>query len=203
MAGNRTGKVLKRRRSDASVSKLFAYKHKNTPNNKNIQRPLFTERYFWLLACCIIIVWILVRVFDFSLVPLSYRGLYINKPFNGFHSWLHAADAWAARSHVHYGLGYTKGYNTLVVGDAPPANPQRYVSHPQLPSLIQAFGMLLLGTKEWAIRLFDLILSIPALLLTIYFLSRLYGCSVALLSGLLLVLTPIFSYFAFDYLTVL
>ena len=57
MAGtnSKSGRVLKRRRADDSVSKLFAHKHKNFSNNKKIQeRPLFTERYFWLLACCVI-----------------------------------------------------------------------------------------------------------------------------------------------------
>ena len=142
---------LKRRRVDDSINSSFAYKHKHSSKYEGIQvRPVFTERYFWTLSCCIIVVWIVVRVFDFSLMPLSYRGLYINRPFDGLHSWLHAADAWAARSHVNYGLGYTKGYNTLVVGDPPAANPQRYVSHPQLPAPILSFSV----TKSSCFSLF-------------------------------------------------
>ncbi|MEJ2649107.1 MAG: hypothetical protein P8016_11960 [Sedimentisphaerales bacterium] len=85
---------LRRRRVDDSISSSFAYKHKDSSKDKDIQKqPVFTKRYFWTLSCCIIVVWILVRVFDFSLIRLSYRGLYINRPYNGLHSWLHAADA--------------------------------------------------------------------------------------------------------------
>ena len=32
-------------------------------------------------------------------------------------------------------------------------------------TLITAFGVLLFGTEEWQIRLFDLVLSVPVLLL--------------------------------------
>jgi len=80
-------------------------------------------------------------------MPPSYRGLFITRPYYGLHSWHNANRAWAARSHVNYGLGYTKGYRTPAVGDPPPAHPQRYVSHPSLETLITAFGMLLFGTE--------------------------------------------------------
>ncbi len=105
-------------------------------------------RHFWLLAAGVVLVSILTRTFDFSLSPLSYHGLFITRPYYGLHSWASANHAWAARSHLKYGLGYTKGYHTPAVGYPPPANPQRYVSHPPLPTLIAAFGMLLFGATE-------------------------------------------------------
>ena len=118
---------------------------------KTDKRPVLCERHFWVFAFGIIIVSIVTRVFDFSLMPPSYQGLFITRPYYGLHSWANANRAWAARSHVKYGLGYTRGYRTLVVGDPPPTHPQRYVSHPSLETLITAFGMLLFGTGEWAI----------------------------------------------------
>jgi len=159
----------------------------NTALTNTDKRPVLCQRHFWVFAFGIIIVSIVTRVFDFSLMPPSYQRLFITRPYYGLHSWENAHMAWAARSHVKYGLGYTRGYSTPAVGNPPPAHPQRYVSHPSLETLITSFGMLLFGTGEWAIRLFDLILSIPVLLLILLLLRKLYGCSSALLSGLLLV----------------
>ena len=66
MAGNRTGKGIKRRRIDDSVSKSFAHKHKDSLNNKNTQeQPLFTE-----LILFIDVVYFLKRVIDrYNLEP--------------------------------------------------------------------------------------------------------------------------------------
>jgi len=177
-------------------------RHRVIINNRPIKaekekKPGLHERHFWILAFGVILISIFTRVFDFSLMPLSYKGLFITRPYYGLHSWGSANRAWNARSHVKYGLGYTKGYRTLVVGDPPPAHPQRYVSHPSLKTLINAFGMLLLGSQEWQVRLFDLILSIPVLLLILFLLRKLYGCGCALLSCLLLVSLPLSAYFGF------
>jgi len=63
--------------------------------------------------------------------------------------------------------------------------------------------MLLLGSQEWQVRLFDLILSIPVLLLILLLLRKLYGIGCALLSGLLLVSLPLSTYFGFKSLMTL
>ena len=76
-------------------------------------RPGFCERHFWILAFGVILVSIGTRTFDFSLTPPSYNGLFITRPYCGLHDWHFAHLAWDARSHVKYGLGYTKGYHTL------------------------------------------------------------------------------------------
>ena len=61
MSGNRTGKGIKRRRVDDSISKSFAHKHKNSSKFKDVQeRRIFTERYFWTLSSCILAVWDLI-----------------------------------------------------------------------------------------------------------------------------------------------
>jgi len=81
-------------------------------------RPGLCERRFYLLAFGVVLVLALTRTFDFSLSPLSYHGLFITRPHYGLHSWASANHVWAARSHLKYGLGYTKGYHTPAVGGA-------------------------------------------------------------------------------------
>jgi hypothetical protein len=82
--------------------------------------PSVFEKRFRLFGCGVVLLWIFLRVFDFALLPPAYNGLLITQPFCGLHSWDLADRAWAARSHLKYGLGYTRGLRTLVVGDPPP-----------------------------------------------------------------------------------
>jgi hypothetical protein len=110
-------------------------------------RPALSERYFFVFALGVVLLSTLTRTFDFSITAPSHNGLFITRAYCGLHDWHFAHQAWDARNHVKYGLGYTKRYRTSVVGDPPPANPQRYVSHPPLETLITAFGMLLFGAK--------------------------------------------------------
>jgi 4-amino-4-deoxy-L-arabinose transferase-like glycosyltransferase len=158
------------------------------------RRSVFDGR-FGLFACGVVLLWVFLRVFDFTLVPLAYNGLVITQPFCGLHSWDLADRAWAARSHLKYGLGYTKGLRTLVVGDPPPLIPEYYVSHPPLETWILAVGMLVFGTQDWSVRLFELVFSVPCLLLILLMLRKLHGSTCALLSGLILVLLPYSAYF--------
>ncbi|MBN1806484.1 MAG: hypothetical protein JW837_14645 [Sedimentisphaerales bacterium] len=120
-------------------------------NDNTDKQSSFYEKHFWKFIIVIILISIFLRVFDFSLKPVSYKDLFINRPFCGLHSWAGANRAWAARSHVKYGLGYTRGYHTLAVGDPPPVHPQRYVSHPAFETLIGECRFILLG----ALRLFS------------------------------------------------
>jgi hypothetical protein len=69
-------------------------------------RPVFYERGFRVLAVGVVLIMVVLRVFDFSLWPLVYKGLYITRPYDGLHSWHFTSQAWAARSHVKYGLDY-------------------------------------------------------------------------------------------------
>jgi hypothetical protein len=103
-------------------------------------QPGCCERYFYLLAVGVILVSVMTRAFDFSLSPPSYHGLFITRPYCGLHDWHFAHQAWDARSHLKYGLAYTKGYRTSVVGNPPPSNPQHYVSHPPLEILTGYLG---------------------------------------------------------------
>jgi hypothetical protein len=160
--------------------------------------PSVFEQRFWLFAWGIVFLWVCLRVFDFTLLPPAYKGLLITQPFCGLHSWASANGAWAARSHLKYGLGYTKGLPTLVVGDPPPLIPEHYVSHPSLETWILALGMSVFGTQDWSVHLVELVLSMPCLLLILLILRRLHGSACALLSGLILVLLPLSGYFGFS-----
>lgn len=119
----------------------------------------------------------------------------ITRPFYGLHSWGQASGAWAARSHVKYGLGYTKGMATWAVGDPPTQAPKRYLDHPQLGGLINAAIMAVFGINEWSRRAVGIVTSIITLMLFLRILRRLIDEKTTLLAGLILVLFPITCYF--------
>jgi hypothetical protein len=70
---------------------------------KSAEHP-FYERGFWVLAAGVILIAVAFRLFDFTLWPVSYKGLYITQPFDGLHSWHFTNQYWAARSHIKYGI---------------------------------------------------------------------------------------------------
>ena len=119
----------------------------------------------------------------------------INRPFYGLHSWAEASGAWAARSHIKYGLGYTKGMSTWAVGDPPTENPQRYLDHPQLAVLTLSLFMRVFGVNEWSYRLLSCTASLLILILFLKILKGLLDDKTALLAGLIYVLFPITGYF--------
>ncbi|HXS99434.1 MAG TPA: glycosyltransferase family 39 protein, partial [Elusimicrobiota bacterium] len=119
----------------------------------------------------------------------------IDRPFDGLHSWDAALAAWSARTHVHYGLGYTKGLTTLAVGDPPPAKPPRYLDHPQLHVLLDAASMELLGTNEVSLRLTALVVTALCLPFLIALLRRVYDDETALLAVFFYIVFPITVFF--------
>lgn len=172
------------------------------PSTVDARRSLW-DRYFGVFACGIILISVSTRAFDYSLVPLSYKGVFIARPYCGLRSDAIAGTAWAARSHVKYGLSYTRGYRTLALGGPPAAQPLRDIGHLPAETWITALGMKLFGTHDWSLPSLDAILSIPALSLMMFLLRRLYGSGCALLSGLLVALFPLSGYFGFQPLLVL
>lgn len=140
-------------------------------------------KYFWLIAVLV------AGIMAFNLC----RGL--TRPFNGMHSWAQASGAWAARTHVKYGLGYTKGISTWAVGDPPTEEPNRYLDHPQLAGLVSAGIMKVLGIHEWTFRSVNVVLSILTTLIFIRILRGLVGDPAALVSGVIFAMFPLHSYF--------
>ncbi len=119
----------------------------------------------------------------------------IDRPFYGLHSWADASGAWAARTHVTYGLSYTKGMSTWAVGNPPAQNPKRYMDHPQLAVLSLALFMKFFGTTETSYRLFNLFMSITTLLIVLKLFKSLMDDKTALLATLFYVLFPLIEYF--------
>jgi hypothetical protein len=126
-------------------------------------------------------------------VSIITRG--INRPFYGLHSWAQASGAWAARSHVRYGLSYTKGVSTWAVGYPPKAAPQRYWDHPQLNVLMAAVFMKIFGINEWASGIGVAIVDVLALLIFLLIVRDISSERVAIISGTIYILFPLTSYF--------
>lgn len=147
--------------------------------------------YFWVFGGLLCVLLISVMARD------------INRPFIGLHSWGEAHGAWAARTHIRYGLGYTKGITTWAVGNPPIENPKRYYDHPQLSVLLTTACMRIVGVDEAGRRITRIILSVMALLLVLKILRGLIDEKTALLAGLLCALFPITGYFGFAEWTML
>jgi 4-amino-4-deoxy-L-arabinose transferase-like glycosyltransferase len=141
------------------------------------------DRYFWVIGGLLCILLISIMAQD------------INRPFTGLHSWAEAHGAWAARAHVNYGLGYTKGLTTWAVGNPPTQNPKRYFDHPQLGVLLNTAVMRIVGVNEAGRRITKIVISVMALLLFLRIVSCLINSETALLAGLLYALFPLTGYF--------
>jgi len=137
--------------------------------------------------------WVLGGLLVVLLVSTMARN--INRPFIGLHSLGHAHDAWVARSHLNYGLGYTKCLNTFAVGHPPAENPQRYLDHPQLFALIDSITLLVFGVNEMALRIAEIIAAILTLFIFLKLLKGLLDEKTTILAGLFFVLFPLTGYF--------
>ncbi|HUU58056.1 MAG TPA: glycosyltransferase family 39 protein [Phycisphaerae bacterium] len=153
--------------------------------NKKIPSTQNGARYFWFLAAMVAVLFAVSASRD------------ITRPFYGLHSWVRAGTAWRGRCHARYGLGYTKGLMVEAVGYPPPANPVRYVSHPQLAALLNGGAAYLLGADEWVLRLVGIVGGVAGVLLLLRILRPLLGEGRAILAGTFLVLFPISVYFGF------
>ena len=119
----------------------------------------------------------------------------IFRPFYGMHSWAEAHSAWAARVHVKYGLGYTKGFSVRAVGENLEEEPYRYLDHPQLGSLVNAAAMKILGISVWALRVANITATLITLLLFLKILRGLLDDKTALLAGLFFTFFPVIGHF--------
>jgi hypothetical protein len=138
---------------------------------------------FWFCGGLLVVLFISIKTHD------------ITRPFYGLHSWAQASGAWAARSHVRYGLSYTKCVSTWAVGNPPTATPQRYWDHPQLNVLTTAAFMKILGINEWAPQIGSIIIDTFALLIFILMVRDISSDLVAIISATIYILFPLTSYF--------
>jgi len=107
-----------------------------------------------------------------------------------------ASGAWAARSHVKYGLAYTKGVSTWAVGQPPTETPNRYWDHPQLNVLLSSVFMKIFGINTWSLRTGGVFIAIATFLVFLCIIRGLTDDLTTLLSGLILILMPITGYFS-------
>lgn len=126
----------------------------------------------------------------------------INTPFSGLHSWGQATGAWAMRSHVNYGYGFTKGVTTWAVGNPPTENPKRYFDHPNLGSFLAGITGKIFGAKESTLRIVDILNGIVIFLIFLRIVKGLMDEKTALLAGLIYAILPITGYFAMGGYTV-
>ena len=137
--------------------------------------------------------WVMAAGLGLLLVVTASRE--ITRPFYGLHSWGLADGPWYARSHVRYGLGYTKGIKTQAMGNPPPEKPERYYDHPQFGTLILALVMRVLGVHVWTQRVLGIGCGLVVLLLMLRLLESLFGHRIASVACLLWILFPITGYF--------
>jgi hypothetical protein len=158
---------------------------KHQPSKLVPFEPIRLKKYnlFWICTCVLSILLIAIMAHD------------ITSPFTELHSWGHAHDAWVARSHVVYGLGYTKGFDTFAVGNPPPEKPTRYLDHPVLFTLLNSAAMSILGVNEWSLRVMNIICTVIALLFFLKILRHLVDDITAILSGLFFCLFPLITFF--------
>jgi hypothetical protein len=138
---------------------------------------------FWFCGGLLVILFVSIMARD------------IDRPFYGLHSWADASGAWAARSHVKYGLSYTKGASTWALGNPPVQNPKRYMDHPQLAVLSLALFMKIFGVSEMSQKLNCVFFSIATLLIILKLFKALLDNKTALLAALFYVLFPLIGYF--------
>ncbi|MCE5341260.1 MAG: hypothetical protein LLF92_09065 [Planctomycetaceae bacterium] len=154
---------------------------------KNIKQETIkpeNKKKFWFFTVLILALFSAIVLHD------------ITRPLYGMHSWAQASGAWAARSHVKYGLAYTKFCSTWAVGMPPTKNPDRYWDHPQLNVLVAAGFMKILGINEWGLKVEDIIIALPALLVFILMIKDISNSALALLSGFIYVAFPLTGYFS-------
>ena len=130
-----------------------------------------------------------------TILFISIIGRDIARPFYGLHSWAQASGAWAARSHVRYGLSYTKGVSTWALGNPPKQNPQRYWDHPQLNVLIAAAYMKIFGISEWTARISSLTTAVFAMFIFMLMVRDISNDLVAIMSAAVYTLFPLTGYF--------
>jgi hypothetical protein len=137
--------------------------------------------------------WLCGGVLVVLLVSILARD--INRPFCGLHSWAEASGSWAARSHVKYGLSYTKGISTWAVGYPPSQKPDRYMDHPQVAVLSLALLMKIFGVNEMSYRLCNVFVAIATFWIILKLFKSLLDDKTALLAALLYILFPLTGYF--------
>lgn len=119
----------------------------------------------------------------------------ITKPFYGYHDWNGITYGQIAKNFVRYSplvtrLGQVENHTFVS-----PANFTFDTHYPPLFTLLLSLPVMLLGSKEWAIRLLPISLSLLNLYLIYRLASLIRSTRVGILAATIALLTPIFIYF--------
>jgi len=123
---------------------------------------------------------------------------FINSPFKGNDHDGAGGCLWGtiARNYIRYGLAGTKLGMVENGGFLKTSEFRYYTHHPPLIPIILSAGLRVTGVHEWSIRMIFIIFAIAAMIL-LYFLSKeLWSRKVALLSCVLMFLTPMYLHFS-------
>jgi 4-amino-4-deoxy-L-arabinose transferase-like glycosyltransferase len=124
------------------------------------------------------------------IVTLAVRLPGLAAPFVGPHEDDNARYSLAARNHIRYGLGVTRGTNCLAVATDAPRAADYYVNHPGTLSLLIAASFLILGESEAATRAVPLAFTLAAVAVLYTAVRLRWGLRAALIASLFVATTP-------------
>ncbi|NNE08231.1 MAG: phospholipid carrier-dependent glycosyltransferase [Gemmatimonadetes bacterium] len=116
----------------------------------------------------------------------------VSKPWDGIGGWNGTWVSTAARNHLEYGLGATKGIAVRNDEALPPGEFRYYVHHPAGLPLAVAATYAILGESERSARLFAITCAILTLFLLFLIGKDLGGVSLGLLAAALVACQPLF-----------
>lgn len=120
----------------------------------------------------------------------------INKPFIGHHDWNGVQYGNIARNYVRYGLLATKFGQAENAGYLATSQFSFNTHHPVVMPLLLALSVKIFGQQEWSLRLVPILFSLLTVGLTIYLGEVYLGKFSGVAASLLLIVTPMFRYFA-------
>ncbi len=119
----------------------------------------------------------------------------INGVFTGLHEDNSALFSTFARNHIYYGLGNTRLFGVWDQTKSFPLQPNLYLNHPPLLSVMTAIPMAVFEDSEWVGRSVPIAATLGSAWLLMVIISRLQSRVMGLLAGLFYVMLPIAAYF--------
>jgi 4-amino-4-deoxy-L-arabinose transferase-like glycosyltransferase len=119
----------------------------------------------------------------------------INGWFIGLHEDNSALFSAFARNHIYYGLGNTRLFSVWDQTKSFPSQPNLYLNHPPLLSVMTAIPMAVFGDSEWVVRSVPIAAMLGSAWLLMVIISRLQSPVLGLLAGLFYVMLPVTAYF--------
>jgi 4-amino-4-deoxy-L-arabinose transferase-like glycosyltransferase len=129
------------------------------------------------------------------LITLAVRLPAFATPFRGPHEDDNARYSLAARNHLRYGLGVTRGTNCLAVATDAPRPEDYYLNHPGTLSLLIAAAFTMLGESEATTRTVPLVFTLAAVIVLYVAVRRRWGIRTAAVAALFVATAPIAAWY--------